>query len=90
VRTTLTLDSDVALAIKERIARSGEKLKDVVNEALREGLRSRPTVEAAPFKVEPLNIKLRPGIDPTKLNQLYDELETESFVEKMLRLESKP
>ena len=48
MRTTLTLDDDVAVRL-ERLRRNGRTLKDVVNEALRAGLdaldeRGRPVV----------------------------------------------
>ena len=90
MRTTLTLEPDVALALKECVDSTGETMKDVVNRAIREGLRRRPEQEEqVPFVVEPLDIRLRPGIDPTKMNQLADELEAESIVERMRQLESK-
>jgi hypothetical protein len=39
MRTTLTLDDDVAALLKRVLARRKEGLKVVVNEALRQGLR---------------------------------------------------
>ena len=39
MRTTLTLDDDVAASIERLRSASGDSLKDVVNRALREGLR---------------------------------------------------
>ena len=39
MRTTLSLDDDVAVMIERIRARGGRSLKDVVNEALRRGLR---------------------------------------------------
>jgi hypothetical protein len=39
VRTTLTLDDDVAVMVEQRRKATGDSLKDVVNEALRQGLR---------------------------------------------------
>ena len=38
MRTTLTLDEDVARQLKERARRSGESFKEVVNSVLRQGL----------------------------------------------------
>jgi len=38
MRTTLTLDDDVAMALHERARRTGRSFKDVVNEAVRRGL----------------------------------------------------
>lgn len=39
MRTTLTLDDDVAALLKRTVARRKDSLKAVVNEALRHGLR---------------------------------------------------
>lgn len=38
MRTTLTLDPDVAALLKKRVAEGGVSFKDAVNEALRRGL----------------------------------------------------
>jgi hypothetical protein len=38
MRTTLTLDEDVAALLKRAMSRQRRSLKDVVNDALREGL----------------------------------------------------
>lgn len=38
MRTTLTLDDDVAMALHERARRTGRSFKDVVNEVVRQGL----------------------------------------------------
>lgn len=40
MRTTLTLDDDIAKQLPEKARRSGESFKEVVNETLRRGLRS--------------------------------------------------
>lgn len=39
MRTTLSLDDDVAVLIERARAKGGRSLKDVVNDALRRGLR---------------------------------------------------
>ena len=78
MRTTLTLDRDVADAIDREMKRRRESLKTVVNEGLRRGLglAGKPP-EPTRFKVEPRSLGMFPGIDPDKLNQLVDELEVE-------------
>jgi hypothetical protein len=40
MRTTITLDDDVAIELKKMCAESGARFKAVVNEALRAGLRA--------------------------------------------------
>jgi len=85
VRTTLTLDPDVALRLKRRVKERKVTFKHAVNEALRAGLRVSEPPPRPSFKVEPFAGGLKPGIDPDKLNQLLDQLEVEAFREKMLR-----
>ena len=54
MRTTLTLDEDVAVQVKRLMTRRRSSLKEVINEALREGLRRlaepprRPTAYRTP------------------------------------------
>ena len=76
MRTTLSLDPDVAERVRQEMKRSGCGLKKVINDALRLGLglagkRRRPT----PFAVEAHSFGFRPGFDLDRLNQLADELE---------------
>lgn len=83
MRTTLTLDPDVARLLEEEAHRQRKPFKQVVNEALRRGLGARVTAQSLPpFRVEPHRTALRPGVDPRALNRLVDELEDESVVEK--------
>lgn len=76
MRTTLTLDDDLARRLREEARRTGKPFKQVVNEAIRRGL-------AAPegggtrrkFQVKASPRGFRAGIDLGRLNQLVDELE---------------
>jgi hypothetical protein len=85
MRTTLTLEPDVAQQIRRRIARQKGTLKQVVNEALRVGLSATEKEHNVRFKVEPHSFQFKPGIDTNKLNQLLDDLEAEEFLKKMSR-----
>jgi hypothetical protein len=79
MRTTLTLDDDLAKRLKE-LARQGRRsFKEVTNEVIRRGLSAGvPQVEGErPFQVEPKACGFKPGVDPLKLNQIYDDLEIE-------------
>jgi len=78
MRTTLTLDRDVAERLNGEVRRTGKSLKSVVNDAIRLGLGLVAKKPRGPrFKVEPHAFGLRPGIDPDRLNQLVDELDVE-------------
>jgi len=83
MRTTLTLDDDVARELKELQHRSRRSFKDTVNAVLRRGLRagSAPALDP-PFVVEPLGGGFAPGVDPGKLNQLLDEFDAEDFLRR--------
>lgn len=83
MRTTLTLDDDVAALLREEAERSRRPFKQVVNQALRLGLRAGAAPERRErFRVKPHSFGLKPGIDPDKMNQLAGELEDEAIVEK--------
>lgn len=72
MRTTLTLDDDVARLVDDVMHRERRSMKDVVNQALRSALTTdRPS---DPFVAAVHSSTVRPGIDPGRLNQLVDEL----------------
>jgi hypothetical protein len=84
MRTTLTIEPEVARRIESEIRRTRKTLKAVINDALKVGLGISVKEESPPpFIVKAWDMGLRPGIDPNKLNQLADELETEAIIEKM-------
>lgn len=86
MRTTLTLDPDVALKLKRTIARRKVTMKQAVNDALRAGLANTDKPPVVKFKVKPIHTGgFQPGIDPNRLNQLVDELEVEEFLRKASR-----
>lgn len=78
VRTTISLDRDVAQRLKKATAKSGRPFKHVVNEALRAGLHllERPAA-ARSFKVKALNLGLRPGINLDNIGELLAQVEGE-------------
>jgi len=79
MRTTLTLDPDVALKLKARVTRQGVTFKQAVNDAIRRGLESEGPPARFRFKVKARPLGLRPGIDYDKLGQMADQLEAEEF-----------
>lgn len=82
MRTTLTIDDDLIQALKALAHQRGISFKVLVNETLRRGLSvgEEPPATIEPFRVMSAPRGFRPGIDPMKLNQLADELETERFI----------
>ena len=84
MRTTLTLDPDVVRMIEEETHRQRKSFKEVVNDAIRRGLSRPGRGSATPrFKIKPMHLKLRPGLDRSSLNRLVDELEDEAVARKL-------
>jgi len=82
MRTTLTIDDDLAGILRKRARELGVPFKEVVNRTIRAGLgeAARPKRGPAP-KTVPHSFGFAPGIDLDKLNQLADELEAEAVVQ---------
>jgi len=82
MRTTLTLDDDLAESLNRKARHSGRSFKEVVNAAIRRGLalgESPAENHGQTFVVHPQACGLMPGIDPLRFNQLLDQLEGEEF-----------
>lgn len=91
MRTTLTLDDDLAVQLREEASRQGVPFKQAVNRILRLGLRaSAGPAKRTPFRTEARHLGLRPGIDPDKLGQLADELEAQEFSRHHARAQALP
>lgn len=76
MRTTLTLDEDVATKLKAEVRKTGRPFKHVVNETLREGFFARKTRKALPpFKVKARPLGLRPGLNYDCVWKLLEEIE---------------
>ena len=74
VRTTLTLDDDVAVALKSEMRSSGVSLKAAVNECLRLGLQARrQPPPRTKFRIR--EIGLRVGGDYANIGELIERLE---------------
>ena len=76
MRTTLTLDPDVARCLEEEAHRQRRPFEQIANEAIRRGLASRATGRRLTrYRVRPHRTTLRPGIDAGSFNKLVDELD---------------
>lgn len=86
MRTTLTLEPDVARRLTSEMRRSGKTLKAAVNDALRSGLGlGGKRAKAPPFLVQPHAFGFKPGVDLDRINQLVDELDAEAAAAKVRR-----
>jgi hypothetical protein len=77
VRTTLTLDDDVAARLRAEARRTGRPFKQVVNECLRRGLlRPRRAAGRAPFRVVARDLgALKPGLSLDNIGELLEVVE---------------
>ena len=81
MRTTITLEHDVAQRAKAARARSGKTFKQVINDALRAGfdqLDEAPK-KGKPFKVKPAKMGLRAGFSYDNVAELIAQAEGEDY-----------
>ena len=84
VRTTLTLDDDLAEKLKDLAARRKISFREVLNEVLRRGFSAQLRSDGPkPFRLVPFRSAFRAGVDPLKLNQLSDEIEVEQAADRI-------
>ena len=74
MRTTLTLDDDVAAKLKAEARRTGKPFKTVLNECLRVALSAgRGRARPEPFRIHPRDLgALRPGLSLDNVADLLD------------------
>ncbi len=81
MRTTLTIDDDLIAQIEDLQRRKGLSFKGAINYLLRAGIQYQmQPPKPKRHRTKARKLGLRTGIDPTKLNQLLDELEADNFV----------
>ena len=80
MRTTLTLDRDVAQLAEDAVHRERRPMKQVINDALRRAFAAQ-LPPGAPYRLVGHESRLRPGFDFTGFNRLADELEDEAIVD---------
>jgi hypothetical protein len=77
VRTTLTLDDDIAAKLEAEARRSGLSFKETVNTILRIGLSARRgRLPRQPFKIKPLAVELiNKNLDFDNIEELLDTID---------------
>lgn len=79
MRTTVTLDPDVAVLVRRAMKERGLSFKQAVNDAIREGM-NRERRQAVDFPTYDMG---EPLVDLTKALRLAGELEDEELVRKL-------
>lgn len=85
MRTTLTLDPEVAEALRREAALGKRSFKEIVNHALKRGLGLETASAHKRFRIKAHSSKFLPGIDPGRLNQSVDQLEAGEFLRRQRR-----
>lgn len=77
MRTTLTLDDEVAKRLEEEMHRRGESFKKTVNRILKLGLAtaSRENNTLRPYQVQPFDLGLKEGLSYDNIADLLEEIE---------------
>ncbi len=77
MRTTLTLDEDVAARLAEMQKRTGMSFKELVNQTLRQGLERQQTSlkKITGFKVKARPLGQIPGLQYSNIGELLEQLE---------------
>lgn len=84
MRTTVTLDSDVQVLLKKAMRGRDASFKQVLNDAVRAGLRVSPAVKAPRW--EPPTFDMGELLATTgNLNALADEIEAQEQLAKLRR-----
>jgi len=82
MRTTLTLEPDLAARLRSLATERGVSFKEIVNATLRRGLTD-PAAEPEPYRVPTYPMGVRAGVDLDKALQLAGELEDAELVRKL-------
>ncbi|MDQ2925240.1 MAG: hypothetical protein M3R43_06765 [Acidobacteriota bacterium] len=76
MRTTLTLDDDVANLLRKEVRRAGEPMKHTVNRVLRMGLAQASVPhKPKPFKVRPYKLNFPPEWTSGSVQELIEMVE---------------
>ncbi|MGH9510239.1 MAG: ribbon-helix-helix domain-containing protein [Terriglobales bacterium] len=76
MRTTLTLDDDIAAKLKAEVRRTGNPFKQVVNEMLRRAINTPPPASPQkPFPILVRDLGLRSGLSLDNIGELLEQIE---------------
>jgi hypothetical protein len=82
MRTTVTLDPDVAAKLKQTARERGVSFKEVLNSTVRRGF-EQGEPKRRPYRVRPQKMGVRPGVNLDKALQLAGELEDAETIRKL-------
>lgn len=75
MRTTITLDEDVAAKVRAEMRKTGRGFKETVNDLIRRGLLRSEQVRPKRFVVKARDLGLMPGYELDNIGLLLEQLE---------------
>lgn len=75
MRTTITLDADVAAKVKAEMRLTGKSFKEAVNSLLRRSVTAPPQDKDEPFRVIARPMGERPGLNFDCISDLLEQVE---------------
>ena len=83
MRTTVTLDPDLAAKLRALARERGVSFKEALNNALRRGLAPGDAGSKRPYRLASRRLELRPGVDIEHALRLAGELEDDETIRKL-------
>jgi hypothetical protein len=83
MRTTVTLDPDLAAKLRALARERGVSFKEAMNNALRRGLAPGDAGSRGPYRLASRPLGLRPGVDIEHALRLAGELEDAETIRKL-------
>jgi hypothetical protein len=83
VRTTVSLDPDLAASLRELARQRGDSFTDTLNSTLRRGLAAGRARSGRPYRLASRRLGLRPGIDLEHALHVAAELEDAETIRKL-------
>ena len=81
MRTTVTLDDDVAARLKREARERGVSFKEALNTSVRQGLESE--APSQPYRMPTRRLGVKPGVDLDRALALAGELEDAETLRKL-------
>jgi hypothetical protein len=82
VRTTITIELDVALLLDQAMNEQKKTLDEVVNASLRQTLADGAKPPASRYTLAPRNLGVREGVNLDKASQFGDDLADQELIRK--------
>jgi len=83
MRTTVTLDPDLAAKLRALARERGVSFKEVLNSALRQGLTPVAAGSERPYRLASRRLGLRPGVDLEHALRLAADVEDAETIRKL-------